>query len=243
MVDDDDRELDIESEEDDELQEYLVSHGGGSHSSSLLQGSKSKKRGERGGSQVLDKRAHHNALERKRRDHIKDSFTGLRDAIPIMAGDKSSRAQILKKASDYISYMRNKTQTHTEDIDDLKRQNMHLEEQIRALERAKNMGHLATSDSVLANAGLKTLPSNNSSSNVSFEGSSSTSSSSEISVPSGRRGVQNLVVTLPSSVNEGPTTLITTSKISPQTRRIIVPGQSLLIPKDNLPKDKVKVQL
>ena len=32
----------------------------------------------------LDRRAHHNALERKRRDHIKDSFTGLRDAIPTM---------------------------------------------------------------------------------------------------------------------------------------------------------------
>ena len=31
-----------------------------------------------------DRRAHHNALERKRRDHIKDSFTGLRDAIPTM---------------------------------------------------------------------------------------------------------------------------------------------------------------
>ena len=51
----------------------------------------------------MDKRAHHNALERKRRDHIKDSFTGLRDAIPTMrGGDKSSRAQILKKASEYI---------------------------------------------------------------------------------------------------------------------------------------------
>ena len=51
----------------------------------------------------MDKRAHHNALERRRRDHIKDSFTGLRDAIPTMrGGDKSSRAQILKKASEYI---------------------------------------------------------------------------------------------------------------------------------------------
>ena len=31
-----------------------------------------------------DKRAHHNALERKRRDHIKDSFSGLKDAIPTL---------------------------------------------------------------------------------------------------------------------------------------------------------------
>jgi hypothetical protein len=35
-----------------------------------------------------DKRAHHNALERKRRDHIKDSFTVLRDAIPSLTGEK-----------------------------------------------------------------------------------------------------------------------------------------------------------
>jgi hypothetical protein len=35
-----------------------------------------------------DKRAHHNALERKRRDHIKDSFTVLRDSIPNIAGEK-----------------------------------------------------------------------------------------------------------------------------------------------------------
>ena len=31
-----------------------------------------------------EKRAHHNALERKRRDHIKDSFNGLKDAIPTL---------------------------------------------------------------------------------------------------------------------------------------------------------------
>ena len=35
-----------------------------------------------------DKRAHHNALERKRRDHIKDSFTVLRDSIPTIQGEK-----------------------------------------------------------------------------------------------------------------------------------------------------------
>lgn len=37
-----------------------------------------------GGGGGTDKRAHHNALERKRRDHIKDSFSSLRDAIPTM---------------------------------------------------------------------------------------------------------------------------------------------------------------
>jgi hypothetical protein len=40
------------------------------------------------------KRAHHNALERKRRDHIKDSFHTLRDAIPNIKGEKVSVSKI-----------------------------------------------------------------------------------------------------------------------------------------------------
>lgn len=36
-----------------------------------------------------DKRAHHNALERKRRDHIKDSFSSLKNAVPTFNGEKS----------------------------------------------------------------------------------------------------------------------------------------------------------
>lgn len=35
-----------------------------------------------------EKRAHHNALERKRRDHIKDSFTSLRESVPSLQGEK-----------------------------------------------------------------------------------------------------------------------------------------------------------
>ena len=35
-----------------------------------------------------EKRAHHNALERKRRDHIKESFNDLRDVIPSLKGEK-----------------------------------------------------------------------------------------------------------------------------------------------------------
>eukprot|EP00088_Acartia_fossae_P017302 TRINITY_DN19801_c0_g1_i1.p1 TRINITY_DN19801_c0_g1~~TRINITY_DN19801_c0_g1_i1.p1 ORF type:complete len:143 (+),score=31.36 TRINITY_DN19801_c0_g1_i1:33-461(+) len=86
------------------------------------------------------KRAHHNALERKRRDHIKDSFTGLKESIPTLQGDKTSRAQILKKASEYIAFMRKKNSTHANDIDDLRRQNQHLENQIKLLEKAKSTG-------------------------------------------------------------------------------------------------------
>jgi len=108
--------------------------------------------GEEGLPHGVDKRAHHNALERKRRDHIKDSFTGLRDAIPTMkGGDKSSRAQILKKASEYIQYKRRKNSLNQTDLDDLKRQNNHLEAQIRALERAKQTNNFGKSAAALLN--------------------------------------------------------------------------------------------
>jgi len=91
-----------------------------------------------------EKRAHHNALERKRRDHIKDSFSGLKDAIPTLQGDKSSRAQILKKASEYIAFMRQNNGRNSKDIEDLRRQNAHLENQIRALEKAKSSGNFSS---------------------------------------------------------------------------------------------------
>lgn len=122
---DDERDIDIESDED-EGQSY--SRGSGQYS------------------QQVDKRAHHNALERKRRDHIKDSFSGLRDSVPSLQGEKdgsrfqASRAQILKKAADYIQFMRRKNAAHQQDIDDLKRQNEVLQTQIRSLEKAKMLG-------------------------------------------------------------------------------------------------------
>merc|ERR1712038_2041550 len=97
----------------------------------------------------MDKRAHHNALERKRRDHIKDSFTGLRDAIPTMrGGDKSSRAQILKKASEYIQYMRRKNSLNHTD-----------------LEGAKGAGNFSSAAEILNEQGLldegETIPTAN----------------------------------------------------------------------------------
>uniref|UniRef100_A0A8C6WSW4 Protein max n=1 Tax=Neogobius melanostomus TaxID=47308 RepID=A0A8C6WSW4_9GOBI len=103
-------------------------------------------------SSIADKRAHHNALERKRRDHIKDSFHGLRDSVPALQGEKASRAQILDKATEYIQFMRRKNHTHQQDIDDLKKQNALLEQQVRALEKARGNNTLTnnySSDSSL----------------------------------------------------------------------------------------------
>ncbi|XP_017494405.1 PREDICTED: protein max-like, partial [Rhagoletis zephyria] len=89
---------------------------------------------------AADRRAHHNALERKRRDHIKDSFTSLRDSVPSLQGEKASRAQILKKAAEYIQFMRKKNNNVQSDIDEIAKQNKMLEDQIRRMEKAKNGG-------------------------------------------------------------------------------------------------------
>jgi len=70
---DDERDIDIESDEDGESG---YSRGSGQYS------------------QQVDKRAHHNALERKRRDHIKDSFSGLRDSVPSLQSEKVTKIHI-----------------------------------------------------------------------------------------------------------------------------------------------------
>jgi len=100
------------------------------------------------------KRAHHNALERKRRDHIKDSFHTLRDAIPNIKGEKvsTSRAQILKAATDYIKTMKNRNTVYQNDIDLIKKQNMEIEAQIRQLEKSK----LSTNQCLNTNVIIKT---------------------------------------------------------------------------------------
>ncbi|XP_058813998.1 protein max isoform X2 [Topomyia yanbarensis] len=124
---DDDRDIDIDSDDGEDSDT-----------------TKSQTRNSSGNNQFYsqaEKRAHHNALERKRRDHIKDSFTSLRDSVPSLHGEKASRAQILKKAAEYIQFMRRKNNSHQQDIDDLKRQNSLLETQIRQLEQARATGN------------------------------------------------------------------------------------------------------
>lgn len=89
-----------------------------------------------------NKRDHHNALERRRRDLIKDSFCKLRDVVPSLQGEKASRAQILKKAAEYIQTMRKKNQTNQADIDELSKLNKMLEDQMVA--RGKDPNKIGT---------------------------------------------------------------------------------------------------
>ncbi|KAM6075219.1 LOW QUALITY PROTEIN: protein max [Chlamydotis macqueenii] len=131
---------------------------------------------------AADKRAHHNALERKRRDHIKDSFHSLRDSVPSLQGEKASRAQT-DKATEYIQYMRRKNHTHQQDIDDLKRQNALLEQQVRALEKARSSAQLRNYPST--DNSLYTNPKGSAIS--AFDGGSDSSSDSEPDEPQNRK--------------------------------------------------------
>jgi len=135
---DDMRDMDMESGDDDDMEDDEMNDKSGTSTSTKPM-------------TQAEKRAHHNALERKRRDHIKDSFTSLRDSVPALNGEKvskriqSSRAQILKKAAEYIQAMRRKNSSHQHDIEDLKKQNTMLENQIRTIEKSKGIGHVRSS--------------------------------------------------------------------------------------------------
>lgn len=81
-----------------------------------------------------DKRAHHNALERKRRDHIKASFNKLRNALPAHMGEKASRTQILQKSVDYIQTEKKKCLFLQKELENIRKQNQILEEECKVLE-------------------------------------------------------------------------------------------------------------
>jgi len=76
------------------------------------------------------KRSHHNVLERKRRDLIKDSFSKLRDAVPTLTNQRASRAQILKKVAEFIQHIYQRNKTTRANIQELERKNLELENKI-----------------------------------------------------------------------------------------------------------------
>ena len=76
-------------------------------------------------------------------------LSGLQDCIPTLRGDKTSRAQVLKKTGEYITHMQRKINDHQGEIKDLKSQNTQLESQIRALEKAKATGNYVNARAIL----------------------------------------------------------------------------------------------
>lgn len=87
-----------------------------------------------------DKKAHHNFLERRRRDHIKGSFQQLSASIPTLQGERVSRAQVLKTASEYIVSVRKRNSQMLSEVEALRRENSSLEKQIAILEKRARVG-------------------------------------------------------------------------------------------------------
>lgn len=112
-----DDNMDFDSDGDDD-EDSKSNHS----NSNFNQNSKTKK-GEGKGDV---KRSHHNVLERKRRDLIKDSFAKLRDAVPTLSNERASRAQILKKAADFIQFTQQKNEDSRASIDELIKKNAEL---------------------------------------------------------------------------------------------------------------------
>lgn len=75
---------------------------------------------------IVIKRSHHNVLERKRRDLIKDSFTKLKDSVPSLLNERASRAQILKKAADFIQLTHERNENLRNSLNELTKKNMEL---------------------------------------------------------------------------------------------------------------------
>ncbi|KAH7704938.1 MXL-3 protein [Aphelenchoides avenae] len=70
-----------------------------------------------------DRRAHHNELERRRRDHIKDHFQALKNSVPLLEGEKSSRAMVLKRAADYITLLQAQIKEYKLEMEEVRRHN------------------------------------------------------------------------------------------------------------------------
>jgi len=188
-----------------------------------------------------NKRALHNAMERKRRDSIKDSFRGLQECIPTLRGDKTSRAQVLKKTGDYIVHMQKKISSHQDEIKELKTQNTQLETQIRALEKAKASGGFVGGDlleveSLVTQDNLE-LDTIDSQEIVYDDNSSDNSDCQGLAVlPGVVEGLSNgrtparMTVSLPTAA--GVTVSLPPASVAPlasgQTVTVVQPGKSLL---------------
>ncbi|CEF70298.1 Protein max [Strongyloides ratti] len=97
------------------------------------------------------RRAHHNELERRRRDHIKDHFMTLKNSVPLLEGEKSSRAIILKRAVDYILILQSKIKEQQMEIEDLKRHNESLHKSMKICAANEVLSSLVSSNAQAIN--------------------------------------------------------------------------------------------
>uniref|UniRef100_A0AC35UHC8 BHLH domain-containing protein n=1 Tax=Rhabditophanes sp. KR3021 TaxID=114890 RepID=A0AC35UHC8_9BILA len=100
---------------------------------------------------LQERRQIHNNLERTRRLKIKQKFLALRDIVPLLDGEKSSRAMILKRATDYIKQLENKLKANDIEIDSLKRHNESLHGSIKLSATTEALSNLVTNNAVQNN--------------------------------------------------------------------------------------------
>ena len=82
------------------------------------------------------RRAHHNALEQKRRGVIRGCFENLRKSVPPLdsEGKKLSRSGILRETARYIKTTRERMAAYQADLDELRLQNQLLSSELECLE-------------------------------------------------------------------------------------------------------------
>uniref|UniRef100_A0A1I7T682 BHLH domain-containing protein n=2 Tax=Caenorhabditis tropicalis TaxID=1561998 RepID=A0A1I7T682_9PELO len=89
-------------------------------------------------------REQHNALERRRRDNIKDMYTSLREVVPDTTGERvqASRAVILKKAIETIEKGQSDRTKLSAEITEQETKNAKLREEIARLKSKKEAAAL-----------------------------------------------------------------------------------------------------
>lgn len=85
---------------------------------------------------TMGRRAHHNALEQKRRGVIRGCFENLRKSVPSLDSEekKLSRSGILRETARYIKATKERVTGYQADIDSLRLQNQLLSAELECLE-------------------------------------------------------------------------------------------------------------
>uniref|UniRef100_A0A158Q7M4 BHLH domain-containing protein n=1 Tax=Elaeophora elaphi TaxID=1147741 RepID=A0A158Q7M4_9BILA len=98
-------------------------------------------------------RAQHNALERRRRNNIKDMYGALKDAVPGMRNERASRAVVLKKSVELIKMKKAALEKTLALNRKLEEENAILEREIEQIKRAAGK---QITETVSADANRKT---------------------------------------------------------------------------------------
>jgi|UniRef100_A0A914NZ43 chromosome segregation ATPase len=82
-------------------------------------------------------RAQHNALERRRRDNIKDMYSSLKDEIPNFNHERASRAQILSKTIEQMQFLQREADDAEKEMKEAEEENARLLKELEELDAAE----------------------------------------------------------------------------------------------------------